>query len=257
MISEPKIQTFDPARFERLVVISDIHGCFGSFGRLLERTEWGPSDALILTGDYVERGTGSLPLLRKIMELSAKDNVFVLAGNCDNLLEDAFDNRFRGDMLEYIRKKPRTVLSEMLEEQGIPRDESLTLDLLKEMILTGYSEERNFLLGLPHILDGGSHVFVHAGLKNATLSLNDPEDCVRMKDFCQDGECFPFLLSVGHVPVRRNREDGSDMPVFDDKRNIWFIDGGAGVFRDGHLNALILNKNGKTSVISEPADDGF
>jgi len=50
-------------------VVGDIHGCWQTLQRLLERIGWRPSsDELWLVGDLVNRGPGSLEVLRWAME---------------------------------------------------------------------------------------------------------------------------------------------------------------------------------------------
>lgn len=65
----------------RTYVMSDIHGCFDIFLQMLERIEFGNADRLILAGDYVDRGTQNLQMLRWLEDCPG--NVVALRGNHD------------------------------------------------------------------------------------------------------------------------------------------------------------------------------
>ena len=62
-------------------VMSDIHGFYDEFMKMLDKIEFKPSDSLIIAGDYVDRGEQSIELLDWIC--SASENVILLKGNHD------------------------------------------------------------------------------------------------------------------------------------------------------------------------------
>ncbi len=62
-------------------VMSDIHGCYDEFLAMLEKIGFSQSDQLILAGDYIDRGTKSLEMLRW-ME-TCPSNVQLVRGNHD------------------------------------------------------------------------------------------------------------------------------------------------------------------------------
>ena len=62
-------------------VISDIHGCFGEFQKLLCKIGFSEDDWLYLAGDYIDRGKQSLEILRWL-ETFPK-NVLPIKGNHD------------------------------------------------------------------------------------------------------------------------------------------------------------------------------
>lgn len=51
-----RVRTVDTGRFARIIAVSDIHGSDAAFARLLARVGFCPGDALLLVGDYIERG---------------------------------------------------------------------------------------------------------------------------------------------------------------------------------------------------------
>ncbi len=102
-------------------VIGDIHGCWESLQRLLERIEWKPElDELWLVGDLVNRGPSSLEVLRWAHEHS--ERLVAVLGNHDlHLLareagvagakkEDTLDEILaapdRDELLGWLRARP-------------------------------------------------------------------------------------------------------------------------------------------------------
>ena len=157
-------------RFDRIIAVSDLHGYDETFERLLKTTGFSERDALVLMGDYIERGPSCLQLLHRIMELNCHENVFVLAGNCDNLLEEVFESRYRGDIIRYLKNNSHTIVHEMLAERGRPFSDCTAPEDIQDLISRYYARERMFLASLPHIADAGKFVFVHAGLDPVPVS---------------------------------------------------------------------------------------
>jgi bis(5'-nucleosyl)-tetraphosphatase (symmetrical) len=117
-------------------VIGDIHGCWQTFRRLLERIEWSASrDELWLVGDLVNRGPGSLEVLR--WASNHRERVRAVLGNHDlHLLARAcgLAEAKKGDTLDGVLEAP-------------DRDELL-----------------DWLRGVPMMHKFGPFVLVHAGL---------------------------------------------------------------------------------------------
>ena len=63
-------------------VMSDIHGCFSKFMKLLEKINLKDDDTLFVLGDVVDRGHENVKL---IAELASRKNIRVLRGNHDHL----------------------------------------------------------------------------------------------------------------------------------------------------------------------------
>ena len=62
-------------------IMSDIHGCYDDFIKMLKNIEFNENDQLILAGDYIDRGSQNLEMLRW-ME-NTPDNVLLIKGNHD------------------------------------------------------------------------------------------------------------------------------------------------------------------------------
>ncbi len=62
--------------------IGDIQGCYAEFEQLLQQFKFDPQqDSLWLVGDLVNRGTGSLQILRRVKSLG--DAAITVLGNHD------------------------------------------------------------------------------------------------------------------------------------------------------------------------------
>ena len=101
--------------------VGDIQGCFRSFERLLETIEFDPArDELWLVGDLVNRGPGSLPVLRWVVEHD--DCVTAVIGNHDlhllargaglrklkasDTLAQVIEADDADELLDWVRRRP-------------------------------------------------------------------------------------------------------------------------------------------------------
>jgi len=116
-------------------VIGDVQGCYVTFERLLERVKFSAGDRLWLVGDLVNRGTGSLEVLRRVRSLGARAQVVL--GNHDLHLIA----RHHG----VAPRKRRDTLDAVLAA----RDREPLVDWLQRQ---------------PFVVVEGEHVLVHAGL---------------------------------------------------------------------------------------------
>ena len=70
-------------------VMSDIHGQFDAFMKMLEQIDFTEDDELYILGDVVDRGPKSIECIKWIM---AQDNVLTLLGNHELMLYDGYIN---------------------------------------------------------------------------------------------------------------------------------------------------------------------
>ncbi len=102
-------------------VIGDIHGCWRTFQRLLERIEWSPAkDELWLVGDLVNRGPYSLEVLRwavdhgdRVTAVLGNHDLHLLARACgvapakkSDTLDEVLEAPDREELLEWLRQRP-------------------------------------------------------------------------------------------------------------------------------------------------------
>jgi len=70
-------------------VISDIHGQFGAFMRLLKKIDFKAEDTLYVLGDAIDRGPDGIKILKTIMKM---DNARMFLGNHELLMLEALRN---------------------------------------------------------------------------------------------------------------------------------------------------------------------
>lgn len=231
---------FAPDR--RIVVVSDIHGNLPFFQALMDQIKLTPDDNLILLGDMLEKGRESLPLLRRLMELSQTHTLYPVCGNCDGLVlrffeNDELDRRF---FASYLPRHPESVLRQMAREGGFEQLDDLPR--LRTCLRAAFPKEWAWLKALPTILETDHLVFVHGGVPSLEkMEELDRWACMKNDNFLGQERSFQKWVIVGHWPVTLYDEHiPSAAPIISRERKIISIDGGCVLKADGQLNALIL-----------------
>ena len=91
MEERARVERLDLPAGRRVIVISDIHGNIDFFQALLTQVGFCEEDTLIILGDLLEKGEGSLTLLRHVMDMTQRYDVRMVCGNCDNLAYNFVD----------------------------------------------------------------------------------------------------------------------------------------------------------------------
>lgn len=64
-----------------IYAVSDLHGCYDKYIKLLERLNMTSDDSLYILGDIVDRGYDGIKI---VLDLIKKDNIFSCRGNHDH-----------------------------------------------------------------------------------------------------------------------------------------------------------------------------
>ena len=167
--------------------LSDIHGCYSLFCRLLEKLKFGGGDTLYVLGDIIDKGPESVRLLRLLLSMP---NAYCIAGNHEY------------DFLKYYRGLMRHA-----------RDYDAVLERLRGYFVNGVLldwETVDEMERLPYFIGKAQWIGVHAGLPlRADGTLVPPKEVSveqlvydrRFKDpdvLPQTGKCVLY----GHTPVR-------------------------------------------------------
>lgn len=155
--------------------VSDIHGCYDKYAKLLQRLALKQSDTLYILGDTIDRGPDGLKILR---DISMRANVIPLLGNHEYaawtclpwLLEEVEEENTEPDVLLWRVKSIQgwqddggdKTIEEFRKLSSAARQD--VLDILED--LTVYEEVE---------AGGKRFVLVHAGLGNFSpeKSLDD------------------------------------------------------------------------------------
>jgi serine/threonine protein phosphatase 1 len=88
-------------------VVSDLHGCYDKYKKLLERLNMTDCDFLYILGDTVDRGDGGMDIL---LDLAKRKNIYSFRGNHDHLAQILLrnfaipnDSYSAGDFIETFR----------------------------------------------------------------------------------------------------------------------------------------------------------
>lgn len=168
--------------------ISDIHGEYELFMRLMEKIGYSESDKLIVCGDLIDKGGSSVRLAKTVFALP---NSYCIKGNHEDTFFKFYRTRMHSAMMDYD-----AILWHL--QQYFPEDGSLldwdTIDLINEMPL--FHEEPKFLC-------------VHAGIPLDDYGRTLPPDDVEPEHLLYDRRFKePDVLPVdskcvffGHTPT--------------------------------------------------------
>ena len=168
--------------------ISDIHGEYDLFMRLLDKIKYSNSDRLIVCGDLIDKGAASVRLAKTIFDLP---NSYCIMGNHEYMFFKFYRSRMHSAILDFD-----AILWHL--QQYFPEDGNL-LDW----------DTVDMLVDLPYYIEENDFICVHAGIPmdgcGRLLPLNEvsPEEFVhdrRFKDptvLPKDSKCVLF----GHTPT--------------------------------------------------------
>lgn len=144
----------------RTIVVGDIHGCYDELVELLEKVDFGPDDRVVSVGDLITKG----PKNREVLELFMTDPRFTtVIGNHDLQLR----RKWNGEDVD-LKPAQREAHRELRGEKD------------------AYS---SLLNRLPFMIDLGTHLVVHAGLRpNVELHSQTTGDLTRLRTLGPDRE---------------------------------------------------------------------
>jgi diadenosine tetraphosphatase ApaH/serine/threonine PP2A family protein phosphatase len=142
----------------RTIVIGDIHGCYDELEDMLTAVGFAAEDRVISVGDLITKG----PKNREVLERFMSDPQFsAVMGNHDLALR----RKWNGEKVK-------------LKDSQKPTNKELKKD--KERYLS-------FLNSLPFMIDLGTHLVVHAGLRpGVALQSQTSEDLTELRSMGKD-----------------------------------------------------------------------
>lgn len=249
-MKQAKVIKLDIPPGRRVLAISDIHANRGFLEALLDRAGFCGDDLLVLLGDFVEKRAGGLDTLRYVMELSRRENVIPLCGNCDDMTVSFVEGNPQVPQAFYdgyfSHWGEKCLLVELAAAAGVPLRGPEDYPALRAAVRDKFSPELAFLQGLPTIALSDRFLFVHGGVpREADLEGLEAWRCMKNDDFLAQGHAFRRWCVVGHWPVTLYHPAiPIARPLICRERRIISIDGGCSVTPDGQLNALILPGDG-------------
>ncbi len=148
----------------RIIAVGDIHGCFYSLHRLLEKIELREDDQLVFLGDYIDRGKYSRDVVSFLIELRGWYDSFFLMGNHELMFLDYLRSN---DASLWLQNGGNAMLDSYESRDGkdIPEEH---LDFFGSCLY--YLETRHFF-------------FVHGGL-DPEMTIRSNMEFVKKEQFC-------------------------------------------------------------------------
>lgn len=254
-----RIITLKDEKDFRLISISDIHGGLDLFKKLIKKVKLKSNDYFVIIGDFIEKGKFNKETLSYIRELSKKENIIVLAGNCEVFITSLITEKYNSKkLIGYIKYKSyNSIIDEWLEELNIDIDKIDGKDL-QDILIKNYKDDIEFLKSLNVILEFNDFIFVHAGISdNGDWKKSTLKTFLYCEQFYKKNNNSQKTVVVGHWPASNYKEYSiSPDSIIDTEKNIICIDGGYNVKKTSQINALIIEKrNGKNNIYNESADE--
>ena len=227
----------------RMLFLADIHGNYKLFDKLLKKLNFNQNDYLFVLGDMIEKSDANLATLDYFMKLNKKDNVYLLCGNCDNVLsymiKDVDDSRLK----YYALGLKHTILLEFASRLGLTIDESSNMEELCHLFYAKFKKYYDFVLNLPHAyIINNKLCAVHGGISSLKNIPANALDLMKNDDFYEQDVSPELIEIVGHYPViNYEHKIPSLNPIIDLNKKIISIDGGMSVIPWSQLNVLILD----------------
>lgn len=230
-------------------VISDIHGEYELFIKLLEKIRFTSADTLYVLGDVIDRGPHPIKALLKLMEMP---NAVCLVGNhevmalkCLKFLRqeitessiEKIDEKLLDNLATWQYNGAETTISEFRR-----LDEETQLDVLDFM--------EDFLVYETLTIEGKNYLLVHGGLGNFSPE-KDIED-YSLHDIVWERPDYGrqyfenTYLVTGHTPTQLIAENEKTGYIYREKNHI-AIDCGA-CNPSGRLAAICLESGEETYV---------
>lgn len=179
-----------------LYAIGDIHGCNRTFQALLNKIQLSKSDELVLIGDYIDRGPDSKGVLDTILDKRQEGyTIHCLRGNHEQIFLDAFTSvTFT---LQLFHRAGGKATLESFGTNNLQDIDAYYLD---------------FINSLPHFLEIGRFIFVHAGLNFDEPNPLKDQDAMLWERYWHASINYEWLgdriIIHGHTPIPKQEHQG-------------------------------------------------
>lgn len=222
---------------ERIIAISDVHGCLAKLRNLFKKIKPTEEDTIIFLGDYIDRGEDSKGVIDFITKLQKKYNVITLKGNHELFALDSY-KAMQGQISKIAMRR-----SWMMNGGG-----ECLRSYDKESFNSGYENAAlekmfkvhgNFFNNLQLTYETENHIFVHGFLAHEQ-DVEDQEEWLCL--WGRFNDIFPHksgkVVVCGHTTHEEPVDQGFKV----------CIDTGS-FKRDGCITAMVIGGN-KTKFLN-------
>lgn len=175
-----------------IYVMSDLHGQYDMFIRMLELIKFNTNDTMYILGDIVDRGPKSIEIYRYIKE---RDNIILLKGNHEDMMYNALIPYGRSGKSLWYSNGGTATAAQMREMT--PQDKQEMIEYLGQLPYAEVVEVNNI-----------KYVLCHAGLVDykdvetidEAIKTNIQDDMILWLRPCSD-EFEDCVIIHGHTPT--------------------------------------------------------
>ena len=162
-----KVEKINENDYNRIFVMSDIHGQYELFLKMLDRIDLKREDLLVIIGDICDRGKKSYEIYMKCMKMRKLGyNLKFILGNHEDMLLEDLENDYP---IRYETEYSVFRNSKYFENKDMK-------DWHEENFLEEIEWLVKWLKNCPLIISGNENIFVHAGLDlNKVLEKQEKE----------------------------------------------------------------------------------
>lgn len=181
--------------------ISDIHGCYDLYSKMLDKIGFSDSDTLFFLGDAIDRGPDGLAVLRDLMH---RPNAVCFLGNHEDMMRKVVGMLGKQITVQQMEAIRRTFINWTQFNGGeVTWDAFMALPEQEREEIVSWLE--NLKVGQEIAVNGNAFLLVHAGV-GAYEPKKDLRDCT-LDDFIWErmdyGQVYypDKFLVTGHTPT--------------------------------------------------------
>ena len=185
-----------------IYVMSDIHGCYDEYIKMLELINFNDNDTLYIIGDICDRGNNPMKILFHMLE---HENIIPIFGNHDAEAYPFLTLEYDG----LINENDRRFLWWMSQGGKTTLDDFRKLTKKEQETVLNYIEEFRHYVEIN--VNGIDYLIVHGGLKD--FEPNKPLDEYRLHDLVWERPDYnkvyfkdKYIIS-GHTPTHHIDQD--------------------------------------------------
>ncbi|MCF0111344.1 MAG: fructose-bisphosphatase class III [Erysipelotrichaceae bacterium] len=187
-----------------IYVMSDLHGCYEPYKKMLELIQFSKNDMLYILGDITDRGNEGIRILQDMMNYP---NIVPILGNHDYMMYEVCSMESDIDRNKNVERINTTLMAlrfAWISDGGKPTLEQFKkLSYDQQKVILEYLKE--FRLYDQVTVNGKKYLLIHAGV-NKTTDLSRPETITLDEAIATrldyDTVYHPSVILVsGHTPT--------------------------------------------------------